>query len=194
MDVTTYAAATALCGRLAGRLSDPVLEAVRVYYFVGEDELADSSLLLGLAAEGVQISPAERDLIRSVVADPDAAELAGLHVVDEPAVPVHDFRREAPPAAPDPARADDVLAAEAGRHRVLSLHRTWRGPGGDPGAGTWVYLAVADDDADVLGVHSALSSRLGATLRLAWPVEVLTAGGEPTSYQRRALAGAVEVR
>ncbi|WP_116952001.1 hypothetical protein [Jiangella endophytica] len=193
MDVTTYANATVLCRRLAGRLSDGVLEAVRVYYFVGEGELADASLLLGLAMEDVQITPAERDLIRAVVADPRAAEFEDLRVVDEPDVPVYDFGQVGPPAAPDPARADDVLAVEAGRHRVISLHRAWRSSRDDPGTGTWVYVAVVGGSADELGVHSALSSRLGVAVRVAWPIEVVTAVGEPGSYQHRALAGAVRV-
>ncbi|WP_053207918.1 hypothetical protein [Jiangella muralis] len=192
MDVTTYANATVLCRRLAGRLSDVVLEAVRVYYFVGEGDLADASLLVSLAMEDVQITPAERDLIRAVVADPNAAEFEDLRVVDEPVIPVHDFQPAGPPTAPDPARADDILAAEADRHRVHSLHRTWRSSTGDPGTGTWVYVAMVGDSADELGVHSALSSRLGVSLRVAWPIEAV-AVSEPNSYQDRALAGAVQV-
>ncbi|MGW0480624.1 hypothetical protein [Nonomuraea sp. NPDC003214] len=193
MDVTRYTNATVLCRRLAGRLSDVVLESVRVYYFVGEDGLADDTLLVNLVIEEVQIDPAERDLLRAVVGDPNAPEIDRLRVVDKPASRTHDFRRTAPPSAPDPSRADDLLATEAERQRVHGLYRTWRSSADSAEAGTWLYVALVDDTADELRVHSALSSMLGTALGLAWPIEVTTAQGEPHSYQHRALAGAVLV-
>lgn len=66
MDVATYEKVTDLCGRLGGRLSDPVLEALRVNYFVGELDLADATLLLGLTGEAVAITPPELEPLRAV--------------------------------------------------------------------------------------------------------------------------------
>ncbi len=193
MDAISYAKITNLCGRLGGRLSDPVLDAVRVYYFVGEGGLAEGTLLIGLVAEDVGITQSELELIRAFVADAATDEVGQLRVVSELPPSTHQFCPEAPATAPDPSRADEVLATEAERHRVRSLHRAWRGPQDDSPTGTWLYVALVDADRDVLGVYSGLSSRLGATLRLAWPLEVMSHDQEPTSYQGDALAAASPV-
>lgn len=83
MDVLTYAAVVDVCARLAGRLSDDVLDSIRVNYAVGEGYLAEATLLLSLVHEGVGITTGERELIRSILEDADNPELDDVLTVDE---------------------------------------------------------------------------------------------------------------
>jgi hypothetical protein len=192
MDALGYAKITELCRRLGGRLSDPSLDAIRVNYFVGELDLAEATLLIGLSTEAVAITRSELDLIEAIVADPTAEEVRQLRVVGELPVSAYIFSPTGPADAPDPAPADRVLATEGRRHHVRSLHRAWRAPRHQPSSGTWLHLATVDDAGDELGAYSALSSRLGVALQVAWPLEVVGGYG-PTPYQRDALAAAVQV-
>jgi hypothetical protein len=189
MDVKTYATVVDLCGRIAGRLSDTVLDAVRVHYFVGEDEIAEQAMLLGLALEGVGVTREEHDLIRSVLDDPNNPDLDGVPIVDELPPVAYRFATTAPPGAPDPTAADDVLAVEAPKHGGRRLRRAWREPaaGGD---GTWLYVVQVAADADELGAYSGLSSKLGVTVQLNWPIEVVTEGNLLQPYQAAALTAA----
>src|SRR5262245_49058066 len=123
MDTQTYAAISAVCARLAGRLSDDALGAVRDHYFAGENELAESALLLGLAYEGVGITAEEQDQIRGTLDDPDNPDLDDVPVADAVPPLTYRFSPEGPASAPDPARADIVLSADAPRHGGRRLRR-----------------------------------------------------------------------
>jgi hypothetical protein len=194
MDVTTYAAIADLCARFAGRLSDDVLDAVRVHYAAGEEVIAESALLLGLAYEGVGITPAERDLIRSVLDDPANPDLDAVPTVDAVPEPSYRFSPSGPPAAPDPTRADQVLSAEAPRHGGRRLRRTWRTPlTGTPEDGKWVYVLQVAPGTDELSAYSGLSSRLHVTLREDWQVEPVVEGALLPPYQAAALTAAHQV-
>lgn len=179
-----------LCDAFAGRLSDITLEAVRVFYYAGEEQLGDSTLLVGLAAEGVEVTQAEFDEIQAVVTDADEEELRSLRMASTPPSLRHRFESSAPVTAPHPLRADEVLALEAQRHPVLVLRRTWRSGSGGLIHGrpdTWLYVVTVAAGADRLRVHSALSSRLGVECNVAWPIEVIAHGAQPTPYQAAAL-------
>jgi len=187
MDVITYAAVVDVCARLAGRLSDDVLDSIRVHYAVGEGYLAESTLLLSLVPESAGITSEERDLIRRILEDPDHPELDDVLAVDE----VPQVHRFGPGGAPD-LRADALLAAEAPKHGSRSLHRAWREPhGGSPA--TWVYVVRVAPGTDELLAYSGLSSRLSVELRAPWLVEVVTEGRDLLPYQAAALAAAVEI-
>lgn len=194
MDVKTYATIVDLCGRFAGRLSDDVLGAVRGHYFGGEELMAESALLLGLAFEGVGVTEEERELIRSVLDDPDNPDLNDVPVID--AVPPLAYRFS--PAAPDevaePTRADMVLSAEAPNHGVHRLRRAWREPlDGTRADGTWVYVVQLAPAADPLRAYSALSSQLWVVLQEKWLVEAVTEGAILPPYQAAALTAARQV-
>ena len=195
MDVQTNAAVAAVCARLTGRLSDDVLDAVRDHYSVGETEIAESALLLGLALEGVAITLEEQDLIRATLYDPDNPDLDDVPVTGEVPPPAYRFHATGPATAPDPSRADEVLAAEAAAtHGGLRLHRTWREPldGARDGA-TWTYVLEVGQETDVLSARSGLASRLWVELEQRWPVEVVTEGTDLPPYQAAALAAAAKV-
>lgn len=191
MDVKTYATVVDLCARLAGRLSDTVLDAVRVHYFVGEDEIAESAMLLGLAYEGVVVTREEHELIRSVLDDPDNPDLDDVPVVDELPPVGYRFSPTGPANAPDPTSADDLLAAEAQKHDGRCLFRAWRTAA--QGDGTWLYVVRVAAGADPLRAYSGLSSQLGVTLRTVWPIEVVVEGRQPPPYQAAALTGTCQV-
>jgi hypothetical protein len=193
MDVKTYVALTDVCGWLAGRLSDTVLDAVRVNYYVGEDVMAESAMLLGLAIENVGITPEEREEIRSVLDDPNNPDLDDVPSVAEVPVPAYRFMTSPPPGpvtAPDPCRADEVLAAEAPNHQGRRVRRTWRVPLNDPDHGTWLYVVQVPPGANVLRAYSGISSKLNVEAQLTWPIEVVTEGSLLPPYQASALAAA----
>lgn len=190
MDTKTYATLTEVCGWLAGRLSDTVLDAVRVYYYVGEDVMAESAMLLGLAMENVGITPMEREEIRSVLDDPDDPDLNDVPIIDQVPPLAYRFSPTGPATAADPHRADEVLAKEAPRHQGRRLHRTWRVPLNDPDNGTWLYVVQVPPGADVLRAYSGLSSQLNVTAKVIWPVEVVTEGALLPPYQAAALTAA----
>ncbi|TDV57216.1 hypothetical protein [Actinophytocola oryzae] len=196
MDVQTYATVTAVCARLAGRLSDETLGAVRGHFAGGEPELAESALLLGLAYEGVGVTREEHELIRSVLEDPDSSDLAAVRVVESEPAPAYRFGPSGPVGGPDPAAADRVLSAEVPRHGGRRLRRAWREPlPGAPeanGSG-WVYVAQVESGTDELLAYSGLSSRLWVDLRSRWPVEVVVEGGPLPRYQAAVLTAAHEV-
>ncbi|WP_203696346.1 hypothetical protein [Catellatospora coxensis] len=189
MDGKSYAAATEVCARLAGRLSDDALGAVRDQYAAGEWALADDTLLLNLAYENVGVTSRERDLIRSFLGDPDSPDLREVGVVAEPPLPYR-FTATGPARGPDPARADVLLSAETERHRALGLYRAWREPlDGAPDGATWVYVLRVAEDADELKTFSAVTSRLWTGLQEKWQVEVVAAL-PLLAYQAAALAAA----
>ena len=194
MDVQTNAAVAAVCARLAGRLSDDVLDAVRDHHAVGETEIAESALLLGLALEGVAITLEEQDLIRATLYDQGNPDLDDVPVTDEVPALTYRFHPTAPTEAPDPSHADEVLAAEAASHGGRHLHRTWRSPmeGAQDGA-TWVYVLEVAPETDVLSARSGLASRLWVELEQRWLVEVVAEGGDLPPYQEAALAAGREV-
>lgn len=194
MDVKTYATIVDLSGRLAGRLSDTVLDAVRTHYFAGEEVIAESALLLGLAYEGVGVTQEEHDLVRSVLDDPDNPDLDAVAVIDAVPAPAYRFAPTAPSDAPNPGPADELLTQEVQRHGGVRLLRTWREPlNGSHGGPTWVYLPVVRPDADELRAYSGLSSRLWVVLAEKWQIEPLTDGRQPPPYLAAAMAGALLV-
>ncbi|MFI7672910.1 hypothetical protein [Actinophytocola sp. NPDC049390] len=194
MDVQTNAAVAAVYARLAGRLSDDVLDAVRDHYAAGETEIAESALLLGLALEGVAITLEEQDLIRATLDDPGNPDLDDVPIVDEAPPPPYRFHATAPATAPDPSRADEVLAAAVPTHGARRLCRAWREPLADAQDGaTWLYVLVVDPETDVLSARGALASRLWWELQQRWLVEVVTEGEDLPPYQAKALTMAHEV-
>ncbi|MET8089772.1 hypothetical protein [Micromonospora sp. NPDC005220] len=191
MDEKTYAAITEMCARLAGRLSDDTLGALRDQYAAGEWDLADATLLLSLAYEVVAISPEERDLIRSFLGDPDNPDLLNVPVIAEVPPPPYRFSPTGPANAPDPTRADSLLSTEAPRRRGHSLHRAWRDPfDGAPDGATWVYVLRVADGTDELKMHSGLTSKLWISLREKWQLEVVADSSPLTPYQAAALTAA----
>jgi hypothetical protein len=194
MDVQTYAAAAAVCARLAGRLSDDVLGAVRDHFSGGEPELAESALLLGLAFEGVGITREEHDLIRTVLDDPDHPDLDDVRIVDVPPQLAYRFSPAGPADAPDPSRADVVLSTDAPRHGGRRLRRAWREPlpGAQDGA-TWLYVLQVAPGTDELGAHAGLTSRLWVVLQDRYPLEVVVEGALLPPYQAAALTAAHQV-
>jgi hypothetical protein len=188
MDVQTYSAVVAVCARLAGRLSDDTLGAVREHYSVGESELAESALLLGLAFEGVGITHEEHDLIRSVLDDPGNPDLDAVPITATAPPPRYRFSPAAPAGAPDPSRADVVLSADAPRHGGRRLRRTWREPlEGAPDGPTWVYVLQVPNGADELSAYAGLTSRLWVVLHEKWQLEVVVEGRQLPPYQAAAL-------
>lgn len=194
MDAKTYAAVADVCARLAGRLSDDTLGTVREHYAAGEWDLADATLLLNLAFEGVGTTPGEQELIRSFLGDPDSPELRDVPVVAEAPPPAYRFGPTGPADAPDPTRADALLSADAPRHGGHRLFRAWRQPhdGARDGA-SWVYVLLVAEGADPLSAYSGLSSRLWTALREKWPLEVVVEGTSLPPYQAAALAAAQPV-
>lgn len=194
MDVKTYATIVDLCARFAGRLSDDVRGAVRGHYFGGEELIAESALLLGLAYEGVGITREEHDLIRSVLDDPDNPDLDDVPVVDTVPPLAYRFSPTGPAGAPDPTRADIVLSTDAPRHGGRRLRRAWREPlDGAPDGATWVYVLQIAPDADELRAYSALSSRLWVVLQEKWEIEAVVEGSLLPPYQAAALTAAHQV-
>ncbi|MFJ8958139.1 hypothetical protein ACIRG5_02065 [Lentzea sp. NPDC102401] len=184
MDVQTYATVTDLCARFAGRLEDDVLRSVREDYFGGEPAQAEAALLLTMAHENIGITQEEHDLVRSTLDDPHSSDLAAVRIIAAvPPVPYR-FSPCGPADAPDPSRADRVLADEAARYGGRVLRRAWREPlAGAPDVAKWTYLLEVSD-ADVLGVFAGLSGRLWVTLREKWPLEVV--GTRLSPYQAAA--------
>ncbi|GAA2784724.1 hypothetical protein [Crossiella cryophila] len=194
MDVLTYARVLEVCARLAGRLSDDTLDAIRTHYHAGEPDLADATLLLTLAYHEVGITEEERDLIRSALPDPDSQDLAAVPAVATIPPPRHHFTPTAPAAAPDPAPSDTLLATEAAHHNALALSRTWRDPlPGVRDSGTWIYVLRLPPTTDPLHAYAALSSQLWAVLRETWPLEVLVEGIPNPPYQTAALSAATQI-
>ncbi|MGR6322678.1 hypothetical protein Q2K19_12160 [Micromonospora soli] len=194
MDEKTYAAVTEVCARLAGRLSDDTLGAVRDQYAAGEWDLADATLLLNLAYEHVGITAEEHDLIRSFLGDPDSPDLRNVPVVAELSSPPYRFSSTGPATAPDPSRADSLLSAEAPRHGGQRLRRAWRDSfDGAPNGPTWVYVLPVAEGTDELKAHSGLTSSLWTSLQEKWPVEVVAEDTVPPAYQAAALAAGYPV-
>lgn len=194
MDVKTYAAVTAVCARLAGRLSDDTLGTIREHYFAGEPDLADATLLLSLALEGVGITREEQDLIRSILDDPNNPDLAAVAVVDAEPPLRYRFSATGQADAPDPSRADIVLSTDAPRHGGRRLRRAWREPlAGVPEEATWMYVLQVAAGTDELGAYSGLSSRLWTVLKEKWPLEVVVEGALLPPYQAAALTAAHQV-
>ncbi|HVK22112.1 MAG TPA: hypothetical protein VM677_12200 [Actinokineospora sp.] len=193
MDVQTYASVSAVCARLAGRLSDDTLGTVREHYAAGEWDLADGTLLLNLAYAGVGITLEERDLIRLFLGDPDSPDLLAVPVVDT--VPLRYAFTAIPPAdAPDPSKADIVLATDAPRHGGKRLRRVWREPlAGAPDGATWVYVLQVAAGTDELKAYSGLSSRLWVALQAKWGLEVVVEGSLLPPYQAAALTAAHQI-
>ncbi|WP_394618406.1 hypothetical protein JNUCC0626_04710 [Lentzea sp. JNUCC 0626] len=184
MDVQTYRTVTDLCVRFAGRLPDDALRSVREDYFGGEPALAEATLLLTLGYEDIGITREEHDLIRSISDDPD---LARVRIVDRVPPLAYRFSPSAPADAPDPSRADRVLADESARYGGRVLRRAWREPlVGALDEAKWVYVLEVDT-ADVLGAFAGLSARLWVTAREKWPVEVVNDARSP--YQAAASLG-----
>jgi hypothetical protein len=193
MDVQTYASVTAVCGRLAGRLSHDTLGTVREHYAAGEWDLADGTLLLNLAYEGVGITAEEQGLIRSFLGDPDTPDLLAVPVVDEVAL-YYRFSPTAPAGAPDPNRADIVLSTDAPRHGGRRLRRAWREPlDGARDSATWVYVLQVAEGTDELKSYSGLASRLWVVLKEKWGLEVVVEGSLLQPYQAAALTAAHQV-
>lgn len=194
MDATTYATVTAIGARLAGRLSDDVLGTVREHFAAGELDLAESTLLLSLAYEEVGVTQEERDLLRSILDDPDNPDLADVPAIDEVPPLTYRFSPTAPPTAQDPSRADIVLSTDAPRHGGRRLRRAWRDPlNPATDAATWVYVLQVVPGTDALAAYSGLTSRLWVALHEKWPLEVVTEGSLLPPYQAAALTAAHQV-
>ncbi|MEU5692821.1 hypothetical protein [Actinosynnema sp. NPDC020468] len=190
MDLMTGIAVDEVCARLAGRLSDDVQRTVREHFAAGEWTVGESVLLLSLAREGVGITRAERDLIRFFSADPDAPELARVPEVPAPPTPRFHFRPDGPAHAPDPSRADAVLATGAAELGGRRLSRAWREPL-DGGSGDWVHLLEVGDDVNELAVYSSLSSLLWDSSREKGNLEIGT--GRWRLYHAAVLAGGRQI-
>ncbi|MEV0705882.1 hypothetical protein AB0I53_49400 [Saccharopolyspora sp. NPDC050389] len=194
MDVKTYAAVTDVCARLAGRLSDDILGVVREQYAAGESDLAESTLLLNLAAEGVGITHEEHDLIRSTLDDPADPDLDDVPVIDAVPPVQYRFSPTGPADAPDPSRADIVLSTDAPRHGGHRLRRAWREPlAGAQDAATWAYVLQVAEGTDELSAYAGLSSRLWVALQEKWPLEVVVEGRQLPPYQAAALTAAHQI-
>lgn len=191
MDTKTYAAITEMCARLAGRLPDEPLSALRDQYAAGEWAIGDDTLLLSLAFQHVGITREEQDLIRSFLSDPDNPDLLDVPVIDQVPAPPYHFSGTGPANAPDPAPADRLLAGEAPRHGGHRLYRAWRSPlDWAPDGPTWVYVLRVVEGADELKTHSGLTAKLWTSLREKWQLEVVADGSPLTPYQAAALAAA----
>jgi hypothetical protein len=191
MDAMTYATITEVCARLAGRLSDGVLGAVRGYYAAGEWAIGDDTLLLNLAYQGVGITQEEHDLIRTLLDESNVADLAEVLIVAEVPPLAYHFRSMHPADAPDPTRADRLLGGHAARNSVRRIHRAWRDPlNGAPDGATWVFVVHVAEGIDELKTFSGLSAVLWTDLKEKWPMEVIAEGAELTAYQAAALAAA----
>ncbi|SFR04909.1 hypothetical protein SAMN04488564_102645 [Lentzea waywayandensis] len=180
----TYATVTDLCARFAGRLEDDVLRSVREDYFGGEPAQAEATLLLTLAHEDIAITQEEHDLVQSSLDDPHSPDLAAVRIIA--AVPPVPYRFSAigPADAPDPSRADRMLADEAARYGGRVLRRAWREPlAGAPDVAKWTYVLQVSGT-DLLGPFAGLSARLWVTLREKWPLEVV--GTRLSPYQAAA--------
>lgn len=194
MDVQTYAAAVAICARLSGRLSDDTLGAVRDHFAGGEADLAESTLLLSLAYEGVGITREEHDQIRGILDDPHNPDLDDVPIVDDLPPLTYSFSPTAPDTAPDPTKADIVLSTDAPRHHGRRLRRAWRTPlDGAPDEATWVYVLQVTAGTDELGAYSALTSRIWVVLQEKWQLEVVVEGTLLPPYQAAALTAAHQV-
>jgi hypothetical protein len=194
MDVQTYAAVSAVCARLAGRLSDETLGAVRDHYSAGEEYIAESSLLLGLAYEGVGITGEERELIRGILEDPGNPDLDDVPVVEEAPPLAYRFSPVAPAGTADPTRADAVLSADAPHFGGRRLRRAWREPlDGAPDGATWTYVLQVAPGSDELSAYAGLTSRLWVVLHEKWRLEVVVEGSLLLPYQAAALTAAHEV-
>jgi hypothetical protein len=191
VDAKSYAAVTEVCARLAGRLPDSTLGAVRGLYAGGEWGMGDDALLLSLAYDHIGVTSEERDLIRSFLWDPDNPDLHDVPIVDHAPPVSYRFTPTGPAGAPDPGRVDSFLATDAPRRHALTLHRCWRSPlDGAPEAATWLYVLRVTDGTDELKAHSGVTSKLWTQFELKWPVEVLAEGAPVLTYQAAALAGA----
>ncbi|WP_410813791.1 hypothetical protein [Micromonospora sp. 067-2] len=194
MDAKTYATVTEMCRRLAGRLSDDVLGTVRENYAAGEFDLADSTLLLSLAYYGVGVTVEEQALLRSFLGDPDGPDLAEVPIIADVPAPPYRFSPTGPEDAPDPTRADALLAADAPRRHGRVLHRAWRAPlDGAPDAAAWSYVLQVAEGTDELSTYSGVMAQLWISLKQKWPVEVVADNSSRTPYQDAALAGASPV-
>ncbi|GAB4106437.1 hypothetical protein AB0C42_20525 [Micromonospora taraxaci] len=194
MDTKMYAAVGEVCRRLAGRLSDDALGSVREQYAAGELDLADATLLLSLAYQGVGVTVEERDLMRTFVGEPDGPDLAEVPVVEQVPPLSYRFVPDGPADAPDPAPADALLSADAPNWDGLALHRAWRAPlDGAPDAATWAYVLQVAEGTDELSTYSGVMSHLWVSLKQKWPVEVIAGGSPRTPYQEAALAGSQTV-
>ena len=194
MDVKTYATVTDVCARLAGRLADDTLRSVREDYFGGEPAQAEATLLLSMAYENIGITAEERDLIASTLDDPDSEDLAAVPSIDEVPPVLYRFSAQAPASAPDPAKADIVLSADAARHGGRRLRRAWREPlDGAPDVAKWVYVLQAYENANLLGAFSGLSGRLWVVLQEKWPLEVVVEGRPLPPYQAAAVTVAPQI-
>ncbi|RKT57317.1 hypothetical protein [Saccharothrix australiensis] len=194
MDVKLYAAVTDVCARLAGRLSDDTLGTVREHFAAGEWELAESTLLLNLAYEGVGITGEERDLLRSFLDDPDNPDLADVPVVDQVPPPRYRFSSTGPAGAQDPSKADILLSTDARYHGGRRLRRAWREPvEGAPDGSTWVYVLQVAEGTDELKAYSGLVSRLWVVLKEKCGLEVVVEGRLVPPYQAAALAAARQI-
>ncbi|MPZ80366.1 MAG: hypothetical protein GEV28_08210 [Actinophytocola sp.] len=194
MDVRTYATIAGVCARLAGRLSDDIVGTVREHYYAGERELAESTLLLSLAYEGVGVTREEHDLIRGMLEDPDNPDLDDVAILDTAPPQLYRFVPAGPATAPDPSRADAVLSADAHRHGGRRLRRAWRDPlDGAPNGPTWMYVLQVAAGTDELGAYSGLTSRLWVVLQEKWQLEVVVEGDLLPPYQAAALTAAHQV-
>ncbi|MGQ5264691.1 hypothetical protein ACTWLT_28470 [Micromonospora sp. ZYX-F-536] len=194
MDAKTYATATEVCRRLAGRLSDDVLGTVRENYAAGEFDLADNTLLLSLAYYGVGITVEEQTLMRSFLGDPDGPDLADVPVIAEVPPPPYRFSPAGPADAPDPTQADALLSADAPRRHGRSLHRAWRAPlDGAPDGAAWSYVLRVAEGTDELAAYSGAMAQLWISLKQKWPLEVIADNSPRAPYQEAALAGSSAV-
>ncbi|SDC87629.1 hypothetical protein [Actinokineospora iranica] len=192
MDQQHFATATEVCRRLSGRLSDDVVSVVQSQFFAGETEIALSALLLNLHYEGVAVTGDEAALIRALL--PDGEDLSGIPVADMPPPLAYRFSPTAPDDAPNPAAADEVVAAEAALLGARRVRRAWREPlpeAANPP--TWVYLVQVGAGVSELRAHNAITSRLWVRNQEKWPVEVVVEGTLLPPYQAAAVTAAQQI-
>ncbi|MEV6236153.1 hypothetical protein [Lentzea sp. NPDC051838] len=183
MDVKTYAAITDLCARLAGRLTDDTLRAIREDYSAGESYQAEATLLLTTGYEKIGMTREEHDLVESTVDERNHADLAAVPIVDD--VPLrYRFSGRGPANAPEPHEVDAVLAAHAAVVGGRRLRRAWREPlPGAPDGAKWVYVLQVSEGTDLLSAFAALSGRLWVTIQDKSPIEVVVEGKPLPPYQ-----------
>jgi hypothetical protein len=177
---------------LAGRLPDEAVARCRRLLAADQpDELADHLVSAALEHE-VPLFDLEIDILADALATHEDAEdlLAQLETTETGAALGCTFAA-APDDRPDSRQPDEaVVAAIAGQAGAVGLWRSFRVPAGHPlmPRTVPVYVVETNEQADLIGVATALQDALEAAGLDDAQVEVYPTGFELPSYQRLARA------